>query len=114
MLSHLLQVAERGVELLHNGTHTTQCRVLQLLASVEGVTILQQTDIVLTDLGDNVLGGVDLTQGQFVVISVVQHVDQIGKEGMDLLILRTQKQTILPGGGTRRRSPAVSRSCSAV
>ena len=114
VLSHLLQVAERGIELLHDGAHTTQRRVLQLLASVEGIAVLQQTDVVLTDLGDNVLGGVDLTQGQFVVISVVQHVDQIGEEGMDLLILRTQKRTILPSGGTRQRSPAVSRSCSAV
>ena len=36
-------------------------------------------------LVDQVLGGVQLTQRQFVVISVVQNVEQIGEERMDFL-----------------------------
>lgn len=59
--------------------------MLQLLATVERVTVLQQTDVVLTDLRHHVLCSVDLTQRQLVVVAVVQNVDEIGKEGVDFL-----------------------------
>lgn len=49
--------------------------MLQLLAAVQRVTVLEQAHVVLSDLCDNVLGSVDLAEGEFVVISVVQDVD---------------------------------------
>ena len=75
VLADFFQVAQRRVQLLHHRAHTTQSRVLQLLAAVERLRVLQQTHVVLTDLGHHILSSVDLTQSQFVVVAVVQHVD---------------------------------------
>ena len=85
MLANLLQVAERRIQLLHHRAHTTQRSVLQLLAAVQRVSVLQQTDIVLADLRHHVLRRVDLTESQLVVVTVIQNVDEIRKEGVDFL-----------------------------
>ena len=71
VLSNFLQVAQRRVQLLHHGAHTTQGGVLQLLAAVERFGVFEQTNVVLTNLGYYILCCVDLTQSQFVVVAVV-------------------------------------------
>ena len=75
VLAHFFEVAQRRVQLLHHRAHATQSRVLQLLAAVQRLRVLEQTNVVLTDLGHHILGSVDLTQSQFVMVAVVQHVD---------------------------------------
>lgn len=43
--------------------------------------MINQTD----SLVNEVLGDVDLTKGQFIMIFVIQHIHQISIEGMDIL-----------------------------
>ena len=67
--------------------------MLQLLTTVQGVRVLQETNVVLTDLRHHVLRCVDLSQSELVVISVVQHIDQVCEERMHLLKLNETRKT---------------------
>jgi hypothetical protein len=57
MLSDLLEVRQRVLLSPHDGGHTTQSGLLELLASVKRVSKLEQTDIVLGYLLDQVTCG---------------------------------------------------------
>jgi hypothetical protein len=58
---------------------------LELLASVQRVTELEETNIVLGQVVNEVAGNVELTKRELVMIPVVQDVDQISVERMDVL-----------------------------
>jgi len=64
---------------------------LELLASVQRVTELQEADIVLRQVVDEVTGDVKLTKRELVVVPVVQDVDQISVERVDVLRRREKK-----------------------
>ena len=83
MLSDLLQVLETLVLSPHDGRHPAQGRPLQLLAPVQGVTELEQPHVVLGHVVDQVSGGVDLTQGQFVMVLTIR------KNELDLCFIST-------------------------
>ena len=87
VLSDLLEVGEGVLLSLHDGSHTTESGLFQLLTSVQRVTELEQSDIVLGDLGDEVSGSVELTQSKLVVVLVVKNVQQGGKERVQVLPL---------------------------
>jgi hypothetical protein len=72
---------------LHDGGHSTKCGSLELFASVERVTELQESHIVFGDLGDEMTGSVERTKSELVVVLVVKHVQQIGEERVKGLIV---------------------------
>ena len=87
MLSHLLKILQALVLSLHNGAHSAERCLLQLLAAVKRVAVLEKTDIVLGDIVDEMLGSIDLAQGKFVVVLVIEDVHEVGVERMDVVEL---------------------------
>ncbi len=84
----LLQVPKALILSFHDGAHTTEGRAFQLLAAIERITKLEQSNVVLGHVIDEVSGSVDLTQGQLVVVPVIEHIHEIGVKGMDIVELR--------------------------
>ena len=68
MLPDLLEVLEALILTPHDGRHAAQRRPLELLAPVQRIPELEQPHVVLGHVVDEVSGGVDLTQGQLVMI----------------------------------------------
>src|SRR3989344_1189084 len=68
---------------------------LELLASVQRVTELQEADIVLRQVVDEVTGDVKLTKRELVVVPVVQDVDQISVERVDVLRRREESHKLV-------------------
>uniref|UniRef100_A0A0E9WL69 Uncharacterized protein n=1 Tax=Anguilla anguilla TaxID=7936 RepID=A0A0E9WL69_ANGAN len=77
MLPHLLQVLQALLLPLQDGTHPAQSCPLQLLTAVQGVPILHQPHIVLGNIVNQILCYVYLSQGQLVVVFVIQNVHQV-------------------------------------
>ena len=94
MLPDLLEVRERRGVLLHDGAHASQRRSLELLASVERVAVLEELDVILGDLVDDVLGGIELPERELVVVLVVQNVEEVAVEGVDIVKLREGVQDV--------------------
>mmetsp|Transcript_9318 Transcript_9318/g.19659 ORF Transcript_9318/g.19659 Transcript_9318/m.19659 type:complete len:220 (+) Transcript_9318:304-963(+) len=84
VLPDLLQITQTGLLPFQNGAHPTQRRPLETLAPVEAVAVLDHADHVAGHAVDELLGRVDLTQGELVVISIVEGVAEVGVEGMDV------------------------------
>ena len=85
MLADLLEVGEGILLALHDGGHSSEGGPFELLASIKRVSELEETDIVLAHVVDEVLAGVDLSQGQLVVILVVEDVQEGSEEGVEVL-----------------------------
>mmetsp|Transcript_24946 Transcript_24946/g.47820 ORF Transcript_24946/g.47820 Transcript_24946/m.47820 type:complete len:257 (+) Transcript_24946:1583-2353(+) len=84
VLPDFLQVTQTRLLPLQNGAHPTQRRPLETLASVQAVAVLDHADHVAGDAVAELLGRVDLTEGELVVISVVEGVAEVGVEGVDV------------------------------
>mmetsp|Transcript_26169 Transcript_26169/g.55211 ORF Transcript_26169/g.55211 Transcript_26169/m.55211 type:complete len:235 (+) Transcript_26169:1681-2385(+) len=84
VLPHLLQITQTRLLPLQNGTHPTQRRPLQTLASVERIAVFDHTDHIPGHGVDELLGRVDLSEGELVVIAIVERVAEVGVEGMDV------------------------------
>lgn len=95
MLPDLLKVCQTRSDTLQNSTHATKCSYLQALAPVQGISILEQPQIVLGDLCNDISSCIDLTQSKFVVILVVEHMKQIAIERMDVI----QSRKLIYDGG---------------
>jgi hypothetical protein len=74
MLPDFLQIAERRFKFFHKGAHSTQSSSLKHFATVKRITVLQETHVIISDTISNGLGLVHVTQGKFVMVSVVEHV----------------------------------------
>ena len=74
MLPHLLEVAEGRPELFQECTGATKSRSLQLLSAVERVSVLEEPHIVICNAISDRLGFVAVAEGQFVVVTIVEHV----------------------------------------
>jgi hypothetical protein len=85
VLTDLLEVGKGVLLAAHNGGHTTEGSLLELLTAVERVTKLEETNIVLGNLGDQVASSGDLTEGKLVVVLVVKDVEQAGKERVEVV-----------------------------
>ena len=62
MLPDLLQILKTLRLPLHDGGHATQGCLLELLAAVQGVTVLEKADIIFGDIVNQMQGNVDLTK----------------------------------------------------
>jgi hypothetical protein len=58
---------------------------LELLAAVEGVPKLEETAVVLGNAVNLVSGRINLSQGQLVVILVIEDIQEVSIEGMNVL-----------------------------
>ena len=85
VLADLLEELKSLVLAFHDSGHTTKSGALELLASIETVAELEEADIVLGDLVDEVASGAELAQGELVMILVVEHIEEGGKEGVEIL-----------------------------
>ena len=88
MLPHLLQILKALILSLHDGAHAPKSRTFQLFTTVERVTELHQSNVVLGHVVDEVLGRVGLPQGQLVVVFVVEDVHKVSVERMDVVQFR--------------------------
>mmetsp|Transcript_9210 Transcript_9210/g.22947 ORF Transcript_9210/g.22947 Transcript_9210/m.22947 type:complete len:243 (+) Transcript_9210:1379-2107(+) len=94
VLPHFLKVRERPAQLLHRSAHAAQRSPLEHLALVQAVSKLHHLHVVLGDAVDYLLGRIDLTQCQLVVVAVVQHVAKICVERVDVVNLREVLQDL--------------------
>ena len=85
VLANLLQELKRLVLPLHYGGHTTERSSLELLAAVQTVAELEQTDVVLGYLVDEMPCCAELAESELVVILVVEDIEERGKERMQVL-----------------------------
>ena len=85
--------------------------MLQLLAAVQGVGILNQTNIILTDLSNNTLGSINLSKSKLVVISVVKDIDQIGEERVNFLKIMDEQENLLQDEETGQELSEVYQLC---
>ena len=85
VFADLLEELEGFVLPLHDSGHTTESSTLELLASVETVTELEEADIVFCNLVDKVPSGAELPEGELVVVLVVENIEERGEEGVEVL-----------------------------
>mmetsp|Transcript_65566 Transcript_65566/g.75425 ORF Transcript_65566/g.75425 Transcript_65566/m.75425 type:complete len:258 (+) Transcript_65566:1410-2183(+) len=71
MLSDFLQEHQTGVHLFDNRGHSSQSGTLEHLATIERIGVLHETDVLLGDVVDETFGGVQMTQSQFKMITIV-------------------------------------------
>ena len=95
MLSDLLEVRQWVLLPLHDCRHSAEGGLLELLASVQAVAELEHPAVVLSDLVDEMPRGVELTEGELVVVLVVQHVQQRGHERVQAVNVRKFGQDLL-------------------
>ena len=85
VLADFLEELQSFILTLHYGSHASKGGALELLASVQTVTELEESDIVLCDLVNQMACGAQLTESQLVVILVVEDVEERGEERVEIL-----------------------------
>lgn len=71
MFPDFLEVCEWGGYFSDHGAHPSKCSSFEGLASVEGIGIFDQFEVVPAHILYHILGGFDVTESQFVVVFVV-------------------------------------------
>lgn len=69
----------------HQRAHATESCSFQLLAAVQAITVLKQANVVLGYFVDEVASGVELTQGELVVVFIIENIHEISIEWMDIV-----------------------------
>lgn len=116
VLANLLEVGEGILLATHDGGHSdeglrqltaqypahpereyvpSKGGLLELLASVETVSKLEQAAVILADRDDQVASSVELSKGELVVVLVVEDVEEGGKEGVEVLQTRVRQLPLL-------------------
>lgn len=85
MLADLVEVHQRVLEALDEGSHATEGGTLELLALIQRLAILEKADIISGDGLDQVLGRRHLAEGDSEMVGIVEGVEQILVERMDIL-----------------------------
>lgn len=94
MFPHFLEVGEGGGDLPDHGAHPAQSSSLQGLAPVERICVFDQFEVISAHVLDHILGGLDVPQRKFVVVFIVEHVEEVRVEGVDVLHLREVVQNV--------------------
>ena len=84
---HLLQVIQGLRKLLQTGAHSSECCSLEHFATVQTVSVLQQSVVILANIVDHIPTRTHVTKSQLVVILVVKHVDQVAVKWVDVIQL---------------------------
>src|SRR5690606_16890431 len=85
MLANLLQIGQIGSLFLHHRAHSSESCAFELFASEERVSVFEQAHVVLSKSIDVMATMIHLSEGEFVMVAIVQHVDQIFVERVDFL-----------------------------
>jgi len=88
MFSDLLKVTEGGLKFFDQCTHPTKSCPLQLFAAVKRVCVLQQPNVICSNVVHNIFGLVDVAKSELVMVAVVQNVHQIRVKRMNIVQLR--------------------------
>jgi len=84
VLTHLLEVRQRCLLSFQDGAHPSECGAFQALASVQRVAVLDHAYHIPCHGIDQLPGRIDLSQCQFVMITIVQRITQVGVEGVNV------------------------------
>lgn len=63
MLPDFLEIGEGGGDFPDHGAHSTQCCSFEGFASIQGICIFDQFQIISAHVLDHVFSGFDMTQG---------------------------------------------------
>ena len=88
MLADFFEIAKGRLELLQKCADTTKSGSLELLGTIKRIGVLEQSDVVIGDGVGDTLSFVDVAEGQFVMVTVIQDVHQIGVEWVNVIKLR--------------------------
>lgn len=84
MFSDFFQIGKRRVNFSDHRADSTQCSSFERLASVERVRVLDKLQIVFAHVIDHVFSSFDMTKGEFVMVLVIEYVEEITVEGMNV------------------------------
>lgn len=87
MLSDFLEIGQGRGDLADHGAHPSQSGSLEGFASVEGVGVFDKFEVVPTHVFDHALGGLDVPECQFVMVLVIENVEEVSIEGVDVFYL---------------------------
>ena len=85
MLPDFFKVCQTRLLPFQNSTHSSQCGSLEAFASVETVSVFDHADHITGDCVYEGSGSVDLSEGEFVVVLVVEGVTEIGVEWVNVV-----------------------------
>lgn len=74
MFPYLLKIGETCLLSLENSAHPSKCCTFETFAAVEGVTIFDHAYHVARDRINEGTCGVNLAEGEFIVVSVIKGV----------------------------------------
>ena len=92
MLSDFFKETEGRAKFFYDFDHSTKGGSLKHLASIQAVTVLHHSNIVLGNIVNKVDCSTDMAQGDFIVISIVNDVNKISIEWVDIIHLRETVQ----------------------
>ena len=78
MFSDFFEVLESIFSAFNDGAHSSHSCSFQLFASVKGISVFHESAVISTDVIDEGFHFVDVAERDFVVIPVVEDVDEIG------------------------------------
>mmetsp|Transcript_9043 Transcript_9043/g.20113 ORF Transcript_9043/g.20113 Transcript_9043/m.20113 type:complete len:290 (-) Transcript_9043:7-876(-) len=87
VLSHLFQEGQGALELFDRGRHPAERSTFQHLALIQAVGKFHHLDVFFGNPVHHLFARVHLSQSQFEVIAIVQHIAEISVEGMDVIDL---------------------------
>jgi len=82
MLPHLLQIRQTRLLPFQNGAHPSERGTFEAFAAVERVAVFDHADHITCDGVDEGACRVDLAEGEFVVVAVVECVAEVRVEGV--------------------------------
>lgn len=85
VLSDLLKITQTGLEFFKQSSSSTEGRSLQHFGSVKTVGVFKQSNVIVSNVICDGLGFVHVTEGQLVMISIVEHIHEISVEGMHVV-----------------------------
>jgi hypothetical protein len=94
VLANFFKISEGGLLAFEDGAHATECSAFEALAAIKGVTVLDHANHVTSDGVYESSSGIDLTQRQLVVISIVEGVTEVGIKGMNIVESRKVAQDL--------------------
>ena len=87
MLSYFFQIAERTLQLFKECSLSTECRSFKQFASIKRISIFHQSNIIGSNVINNILSFINMTQGKFVMVSIIKDVHQISIKWMNIIQL---------------------------
>ena len=88
VLANFFQIRETRFLALENGTHSSKSSAFEALAAIKRVTVLDHANHVSRDLVNKGTSSVDLTQGELVMVAIIESVAKIRIERVNIIQTR--------------------------